>query len=327
MPFNNNFSGGGGNRFPRNNNPRTGNQSKEDSTQGPILFNTKAGKFLQFDYWGRYATLRIGTVAPGTPMTFDARRNANTTNQILSFGDLSDLQDACEEVMESLRNAETFTSSAVCVGSTGNALVEINNGSNIGQGPGIYLVIYKDLDQSNRTNSMDVYPFTVTKVLHTYDPTTGNAKEDLTKFGQFKKFYRMVKEAAAAFTMAMAHSVTVAEKPNRLIQFKTMAAISQQLGVTISKELEAAIATPTGNDGGSGRSWGGGSRGSFGGGNRGNYGGSRPYGSNAGGNYGGQAPAQPAAAPAMASLNDPIDISLSMSDLTNVSMDQFKGGM
>lgn len=312
MPFNNNF--GGGNRFPRNNNPRTGTRSQEDTTQGPILYNSQAGKFLQFDYWGRYATLRIGTVNPGSQMNYEARKNAKVTNQVLSFGDLSDLQDVCEEVMESLRNAGTFTSSAIRVGSTGNSLVEINNGSNIGQANGIYLVIYKDLDQGNRTANMDVYPFTTTKVLRSYDPSTGNAKEDLAKIGQFKKFYRLVKEATAAFTMATAHAVTVAEKPNRLIQFKALAALSQQMGVTVSKELEQAIAAPT-PSGNGGRSWGGGNRGNYGGGS-GNYGNRGGYG---GGFNQSQASSQPAP-----TLDDPIDINLSMADMANVNLDQFK---
>lgn len=315
MPFGNNF-GGGGNRFPRNNNPRTGNQSKEDTTQGPILFNSQNGKFLQFDYWGRYASIRIGTMQPGVQMNFENRRNAKITNQILSFGDLSDLQDLCEEVMESLRNSGTFTSSAIRVGSTGNAMVEINNGSNIGQAGGIYLVLYKDLDQSGRTANMDVYPFTTTKVMRSYDPSTGSAKEDITKLGQFKKFYRMVKEATAAFTMAIAHTVTVVEKPNRLTQFKAMAAIAQQLGVSMPKELELAIAAAApGASGSSNRSWGGGGGGrSFGGGgySRGGFGGG------SGGSFGQPSPQ------AMASLNDPVDINLSLGDMSNVNLDQFK---
>ena len=332
MAFNNGGNGfGGGNRFPRNNNPRTGNQSKDDTTSGPILYNNQSNKFLQFDYWGRYATIRIGTVAPGSPMNYEGRKNANTTNQALSFGDLSDLQDVCEEVMESLRNAGTFTSSAVRVGATGNALVEINNGSNIGQAPGIYLVIYKDLDQNNRSTTMDVYPFTTGKVLRSYDPQTGNAKEDLAKLGQFKKFYRMVKEAVKAFTMAIAHSVVVADKPNRLVQFRALGLLSQQMGVSVSKELEAALSAPAsnsgngnGNGGGrSGGSWGGGNR-SYGG-NRGNYGGGNRY-SNGGGNYGGGNGGQPQSGTtqAMATLDDPIDINLSLGDLNAMNLDQFK---
>ena len=313
MPFGNNF---GGNRFPRNSSPRTGSQSKEDTTQGPILYNTQSGKFLQFDYWGRYVTIRIGSVQPGVQMNFENRKNAKMTSQVLSFGDLSDLQDVCDEVMESLRNAGTFTSSAVRVGSTGNSLIEINNGSNIGQTPGIYLVIYKDLDQSGRTANMEVYPFTAGKVLRSYDPSTGSAKEDITKLGQFKKFYHLVKEATSAFTMATAHSVIALDKPNRLTKFKALAAISQQLGVTISKELEQAIAQPSAPSNGGGSSYGG-NRGSWGG-NRGNYGGG---GYNRSGGFGG---GYGQSAQQAASLNDPVDINLSMSDMTNVDLSQFK---
>lgn len=323
MAFGNGFGGGNNNRFPRNNNPRTGNTTKEESTNGPILYNSQSGKFLQFDYWGRYATIRIGTIQPGMPLTYENRRNAKTTSQIMSFGDLSDLQDVCDEVMESLRNAGTFTSTAVRVGTSGNCLVEINNGSNIGQSNGIYLVIYKDLDQAGRTASMDVYPFTSTKVLRSYDPQSGGSKEDVTKLGQFKKFYKLVAESTKAFTMATAHAVTVADKPNRLTAFKALAAISQSMGVSISKELELAIQAPSpaGGNGGGGNRWGGGgNRSNFGGGS---YGGGRSsYGG--GGNRsfngnGGGAPSGPAP-----SVNDPIDINLSLNDMTNVNLDQFK---
>lgn len=324
--FNNN---GGGGRFPRNNNPRTGNMPQQEQTTGPVLYNHQNGKFLQFDYWGRYASIVIGTMSPGAQMTFENRRSANKVSQILSFGDLSDLQDVCEEVLESIKTSGTFTSTAVRVGSSGNALVEINNGSNIGQGPGIYLVIYKDLDQANHSNNMELYPFTSSTVLRGYDPSSGNAKEDIAKIGQFKKFYRLVREATKAFTMAMAHSVVVAEKPNRLTQFKALAAISQSMGVSISKELEAAISSSgsSGNGGGQrsgGGSWGNRGGGSYNGGNRGygnrSYNGGSSYASNPG-----PAAGQPTMTnPAAPTLDDPIDITMSMNDLTNVDISQFK---
>ena len=167
---------------------------------------------------------------------------------------------------------------------------------------------------------MDVYPFTTTKVLRSYDPSTGGAKEDLAKIGQFKKFYRMVKEATAAFTMAVAHTVTVVEKPNRLIQFKALAAISQQMGVTVSKELEQAIAAAApggGNGGGGNRSWNGGNRSYNGGG----YGGNRSGGYGGGNNYN---RSQPSSQQPMASLDDPVDINLSINDMTTVDLTQFK---
>ena len=135
-------------RAPRNSGPRGGGQQRPDqeSNIGQTLFNNQIGKFLDFNYWGRYASIEIGAVAPGAGMDWESRKNAQRTRQVIPFDALSDLWDICEEVMESVKNTGTFTSAGVKVGGKQDAMVEINNGSTLNMSPGIYLVIYKNME-------------------------------------------------------------------------------------------------------------------------------------------------------------------------------------
>ncbi|MCM1295200.1 MAG: hypothetical protein NC311_06635 [Muribaculaceae bacterium] len=237
--------------------------------------------------------------------------------QVISFSDLSELQDICEEVIESVKNTGTFTPTGVRVGSKEDCIVEINNGSTIGMSPGIYLVLYKNLDSSGRTNNLEFYPFCDCKVVRGYDHTSGNAKEDISKIGDFKKFYRMVKESAKAFTMAQAHAVSVNIEADKLRCFRVLSALTASMGIDMNAELRAAYDTSSYQRGGGGRSYGGGSR-------SGGYNAPRSAprsstfeNSNAGG-FPGQNPQQ-----VLATLDDPVDINLSMENLTNVDLSKF----
>lgn len=308
---------------PRNSAPRTAVRDPQEQSTGPTLFNERAGKFLNFNYWGRYASIEIGAIQPGSPMTWDARKQAQKTSQVISFGDLSDLWDICDEVLESLKNTGTFTSTGLRVGQKQDCMVEINNGSSLNMGPGIYIVIYKNLDSSGRTNNLEFYPCDDVKILRGYDHRTGMSKEDISKVGEFRKFVRCIKESTKAFTMAQAHSVSVNSKNDKLTCFKAMAAITAALGVDMSAELQGLKAS----SGGSGSGDGGYRRGG------GNYGGgSRNYGSaprSAGGAFensnagGGQSGDYQRQQQILATLDDPVDINLSMDNLTNVDMTKF----
>lgn len=304
------------NAAPRNSGPRGQNQTKHVSSTGPTLFNEPAGKFLNFNYWGRYGSIEIGVCPIGSQLNWDTRKNAQRVTQVISFSDLSELQDICEEVIDSVKNTGTFTPTGVRVGSKEDCIVEINNGSTIGMSPGIYLVLYKNLDSSGRTNNLEFYPFTECRVIRGYDHTSGGGKEDISKIGEFKKFYRMVKEATKAFTMAQAHAVAVNSDNDRLMCFKALAAISAQLGVDMNAELRGI------RDGGGyqqRQNRGGGSYG----GSRSGYGAPRSAprsstfeNSNAGGGF-------PSQQQILSTLDDPVDINLSMENLTNVDMTSF----
>ena len=303
--YSSNHSGGGW----RNNQNGQNNQNAQnaENTIGAMLTNNAAGKFLQMDFYGKTASITIGTNAPGTPMDWTNRRNAKLAKAFLSYSELCDMLSICEEVQDSIKNAGTFTSAGIISGSRSDTLVEINNGSTLGMGPGIYLVIYKGLDTSKRAMSTDVYPFDVSKILRGYDPSSGMMKEDISKVGQFKKFIRYIKEAANVMTMAYAHTVATANSKDKLAVFRAMSAIASKLGVDVSADLDITR-----------------------GGNRSN-GGSRSYSNSNNGStyqyrqYGNTpAAAAQAATTAMAAMNDPVDINLTMEDLATVSMTDFK---
>lgn len=314
-------------RAPRNSGPRGGGQQRPDqeSNLGQTLFNDKIGKFLDFNYWGRYASIEIGAVAPGSGMDWESRKNAQRTRQVIPFDSLSDLWDICEEVMDSVKNTGTFTSAGVKLGMKQDAMIEINNGSTLNMSPGIYLVIYKNLDSGNRTNNLEVYAFDHSHIIRGYDHSTGMAKDDTAKIGQFRKFYRLVKEATKAFTMAQAHTIQAIQRTDRLACFKALSTIATALGVDMSKELDRTF---KGQDqqGGSGR-------GGYNGGGRSGYGAPRSGGNWANNRqHGGGTFEQPSAGAndfqrqqqVLASMDDPVDINLSMDNLTNVDMSQFK---
>lgn len=305
MPFNNSFNNG---QYPKSNsNTRSGGLAPQETTRGNTLYNSKAGKFLDLGFWGSSASIQINSVAPGGPMDWNARKNAARTSANLGYGDLSDLWDICEEVMDTIKATGTFTSSGIRVGSKRDTIVEINNGSSIGMAAGIYLVIYKNVDSSNRTNNLDIYPFNHSHVLRGYDHTSGNAKDDFLSLGQFKKFYRFVKESTKAFTMAVAHSTKVEFKNDKISTFKALAAITAKLGIDMGRELDAAKASNYGYGGSSG-------------GNRGSY--QSSGGGNS--NFGGY-PQQPAPqSQVFSSIDDPVDINLDMSNLSKVNLEEFK---
>lgn len=294
---------------PRNSGPRGQQRPQQLTTTGPTLFNEQAGKFLNFNYWGRYASLEIGITSPGAPMTWDNRKAAQSVRQVISFVDLSDLQDICEEILDSIKNTGTFTSCAVRIGARQDCMVEINNGSTLNMSPGIYLVLYKNLDSNNRTNNMEFYPFTSSKVIRGYDHSTGMGKEDISKVGEFKKFYRMVKEATKAFTMAQAHSVAVVGEGEKLATFRALSAITAVLNIDMNAEIRAAKAgyprqpgepdkkPPT-------RSYGSPRSSTFENGNS---------------NGPGFSPNQQY----LAGMDEPVDISLNMDDLANVDISKF----
>ncbi len=331
MAYNNGYGNGGGYgggrqnyNTPRNSTPRSSSLSLQASTTGFRLTNDRAGRFLDFGFWGRYGTLQIGAVAPGAHITWETVKNAQTTKQNMAFGDLNELWDICDEVLETVKNTGTFTPTAMRVtNSKGNdSIIEISNGSNLNLAPGIYLVIYKNVDSGNRTNTLEYYPFSETHVLRGYDHTTGMGKDDIIKVGEFKKFYRAVKEAAKAFSMAQAHAAATVSQNDKLATFRALAAITASMGIDITKELDAIAkggsSKPQGGSSGSQ------SRGPQYGAPRSNNGGN-PYNNRSGGTFenGGYAASANVMPPMTASLDDPVDITLSMDDLTNVNMSQF----
>lgn len=237
--------GGSGNNYRRSygqgdNQSQNGSRSKTEancSTSGVILPNDKVGKFLRTSFWNGTLGLEIGTYAPGTTLNHETVRNAQVFGHVFSFSTIFELKEICDDVMDALHHTNTFESTATEAGQKKDIILEISNGSNINMTPGIYLVIYKNVDSGKRSNSYEIYPFGATRVLRGYDHSSGTAKEDIKANGNFKKFIKILDEAANAFTMAQAHAVANVRKSEKMATFTALSAIAAGMGVDVTKSV------------------------------------------------------------------------------------------
>lgn len=314
--YNSNTRGTGGSKSSK---------ERDVNTNGFILRNEQTGKFLKVDYFNRCMTFTIGTAPAGQPLDYQTIRNAQSIYQTLVFNQMFTLRDICDEVAESLKTTGTFTSTGTDAGANDDCCIEISNGSNINEQPGIYLVIYKDIDRNTgRTNSCDYYQFGTGKFYRDYNHRTGQRQIDSNKSAQFKMFSEAIHEACSAFTMAHAHAVQDAAKFDKLQTFRALSAMATSMGIdlTVEPKFEQKKSGSTGgwNRGNNNNGLGGAQRkngnwNSFNGGNNGyqkRSGGLFENGSNKSFNGGYQQP-----------NDDSVDVNLDMSTLTNVPLNQF----
>lgn len=315
---------GAQNNAPRFNN-NSGNKPEDINTTGFILRNDRAGKFLTVAYWGKTLTVDIGVVPAGQQVTSDMARSAATKRQVMGFNDMFDLHEACEDILDSIKKTGTFVSTCIDAGQKRDCRVEISNGENIGMPAGIYLVIYKEINtQTKTTSNIEAYPFAQSTVYKNYNARTGQASEDSSKVGQFKKFVLALREGCAAFTMAQAHAVKEAGKYDKMASYLAMTSMASSMGVDLTQSLK--LEKKTGSSGGFNRGNGGGSSYSqykkpYNGQNNGGY---NKYGNNGnrsgvfengGGGYNN---------PAALVHDDPVDINLDAAALTNVPFSNFQ---
>ena len=307
------FNNGGGNRTAggtsfQNRQSSGGASASDDNVRsnGFQLVNEKAGKFLNIAYWNKCLNLEIGTFTPGA-YDFNVAKNAAKLGQFITYAGIHELMNLCEDILDSIKATGTFTNAAIEVGSKKDCMVEISNGRSINKPAGIYLVIYKGLDTGKRTNTLDFYPFGATKVILDYDHNTGSGREDIKPSGDFKKFCTAVSEAAKACTMAQAHAIQEIRKGDKLATFMALSSIGAALGVDFGKQAEAA-SKPRSNY--SGNRSGGGSSGtrSY---TSGRFNGNGASYNNT--NYSSQ----------VAPPDDPVDIQLDASALSNIDISQF----
>lgn len=326
MPYNNQYAsrGGSSGQTPR----RQFGGEDNLSTNGVSYTNEDAGKILNFNYWGKTVSLEIATVPAGTTLTWDMRKNAQTLRQVISYHTISELAALCDDIMDEVKSKGSFETAGILGGSKHDTVLEISNGDSINMQPGIYLVIYKGLDNSKRTNVIEFYPFNKTKIIRKYDHRSGQMVEEISKFGEFKKFVKALHSAETAFTMAQAHTIAEVKKSDKMAVFKTLAAISASLGVDMTKDLMEKKTTgtstytrnqnPSGGAGGYRRQY------SSGGGyqSRGSY--NAPRGGN--NNQGSSTFENPNAnyQAALSAIGDaPVDLNLDVANLQNVTLDQF----
>ena len=239
MPYDNRYNSNP--RMGPQGGQRGGGKSKYDdtSTNGVTIYNEQVGRFLRTRFWNGTLGLDIGVYPPGSPPSYETMRNAQIFGHVFSFAAIFELLEICEDVITSLKETNRFESAAIVAGTKRDCIVEISNGDNISMNPGIYLVIYKNVDMDKRSNTYEIYPFSATSVLRGYDHNTGRANTDIKANGNFKKFVRILSEAANAFTMAQAHAVAEVRKSDKTATFVALSAISAALGIDTKKSVEA----------------------------------------------------------------------------------------
>lgn len=220
-----------------NSRPRTASSERDVNTTSFILKNRQLNKFMMCGYWNRCMSLDIGDVPNGQPMSFDVMRTVKTTKQSISYSTIFELKEVCDEVIRSVEKTGNFEPTGIKCGSNYDCMIEISNGSNIDAPNGIYLVIYKNIDQAtNKTNNVNWFAFGQAKMIKNYDHLTGQCVDAPIKMGEFKKFAMFVNEAAKAFTLAQAHASLDIHKSDKFNIFRSLAAIATANGIDMSKE-------------------------------------------------------------------------------------------
>lgn len=238
-------------------NSRAGNTQQESTnTNGIMLKNHKFHKFLACSYWNRTAVIEIGSIPEGADNDFTVLRNVQTIKQVMTFNTLTTLDEILEEAIHSIKTTGQLSPAGAPAGSTFTNLVEITDGSNLDPGlnlpKGVYLVIYKDWDNTRATQKFDVYPFSTRTILRGYDHNTGRCTEDIDKLRDLKDFYLFIHETCKAMTNAQAHAIMEVSRKERHNSLKAMNMIANALGIDIGAPVPMKANSPKSSNSGKG---------------------------------------------------------------------------
>lgn len=211
--------------------------AKDASTTGVRLTNYDAMKYLNINYWKRACSVDIGPIPEGVtrsnPAPWDWKASMPTMHIAMTFTSLTVLEEICDEVWDSIKKSGTFSNVGAPCGSDLGNLVELNNGSTIGQPEGIYLVLYRNRDANGIPERYDFYPFASRVIERGFNPTNGHSTKDVTKTQDFKDFRRCIHEAVSALTMAVAHSVQEVQNLDKLSIITRLASICAHQGISV----------------------------------------------------------------------------------------------
>ena len=236
------------NGFNNSNNQQPAQPKKTDakdaSTTGVRLTNYDAMKYLNINYWKRACSIDIGPIPEGVtrsnPAPWDWKASMPTMHMAMTFTSLTVLEEICDEVWESIKKSGTFSNVGAPCGSDLSNLVELNNGSTIGQPDGIYLVLYRNRDANGIPERYDFYPFATRVIERSFNPTNGHSTKDVTKTQDFKDFRRCIHEAVSALTMAVAHSVQEVQNLDKLSIITRLASICAHQGINVETATRTA---------------------------------------------------------------------------------------
>lgn len=207
------------------------------NTNGIMLRNYDARKFLACSHWNKTVVLEIGTIPDNIDQDFTAMRNVQTIKQVMTFNTLTTLDQILEDAIKSIKSTGQISPAGAPAGSSFTNMVEVTDGSNLdpnlGLKKGVYLVIYKDWDNNRSTQKFDIYPFSTRTIIRGYDHNTGRGVEDIDKVRDLKDFYLFVHEACKAMTNAQAHAIMEVSRKERSSSVRMLAAIANGLGIDI----------------------------------------------------------------------------------------------
>ena len=223
----------------QNSAPRREPLSPDDVTNGLQLNNVPAGKSMDFTFNKDTLRVQITSVQPGQPITWEIRKNAPKVSQTLYPNDLVAIETMISAVIDEIKERKTFKNVSIRCGYEESGKIEFNNGQNLGLTPGIYFVIYRNIDSSGRAGEIDVYPFAGIEMDYDFNPQTGSSTPVVDNLHQLKMFKRVIKSASEAFTKAHAHAI---KREGKLLSTrKGLGAVAKSMGVDVSDMLESAI--------------------------------------------------------------------------------------
>lgn len=307
--------------------------SESISTNGIMLRNYEARKFLACSHWNKTAVIEIGTIPDNVDQDFTAMRNVQTIKQVMTFNTLTTLDQILEDAIASIKSSGQLSPAGAPAGASFNNLVEITDGSNLdpnlGLKKGVYLVIYKDWDNTRTTQKFDIYPFSTRTIIRGYDHNTGRGVEDIDKIRDLKDFHMFVHEACKAMTNAQAHAIMEVSRKERTSSIRMLSAIANGLGIDIgatpiSATAPARSSSEKSGSGFQGKKYGDRSGGKYGN-NNGNGGYRNGYTGYRGGSTGGFQNRQNNNRPQQNpfSNDDGVSLELNMNSVEQVPIDQF----
>lgn len=209
----------------------------KNNTYGPTFTNEDAMKRMAVNYWNKNMTIEINDGNKDKDGIFKATSNTGV-KLIITSTTASALLAAGEEIYDLIKEGKEFTSIGVPCGIQTSNLIEFSNGKNIGLPEGLYLVIYKDIQDDRIAKGFTAYPFTNKVFVRDYNYKNGQAKTEATKILEFKDFLTILKEYSKSMSMAMAHAVKEGSKYEKMSNIKTLSVIAAKLGIDLTSDFD-----------------------------------------------------------------------------------------
>ena len=215
------------------NNKTKDEKKKSNNTYGPSYYNEETMEKLTVNYWDGSMAVIVSALVRDANGRLQEDEN-NTLRLTVKPYTIATFASECEDIRHEVKaNGGHFASAGIPCGNASSNMIEISNGANIGRDPGIYLVLYKDIDEKRTPGSMMVYTFAARTVVKNYNHKTGAGDVVKLKSQEFKDFSRTMEDFVSGMNMANAHAYKEATKYERAASSRTMAIVAASLGVDL----------------------------------------------------------------------------------------------